>query len=168
MKTLTLFALALLMAACSGCDEREESGDVVRCEITPSAEVPGYYLFRVRLPMPARTVQEVSIAGADVPIRCIDYFDAAQDDVHVGAVGETRTMRAYRADVYGSSPVNGFALLSGTLTGFTPINDDRLNIGIAAQGSVAVEYETVHHWSIEAMSDGVRVTIDGRVKWFPK
>ena len=165
-----LSVLALFLAMCSGCDERSEPDSGLRfvsCTITNNPQVPGYYLFAVIVAQDGRTAQEVEILNADVPIRMIDYFDRSMNDLHVGAVGEYRVMRAYDSDAEGHTlDNNSWCQLESNESGsFTAINADRLNQQSTPQGRAVRSKPQAVNWTIDARPDGVMVTIDGAQYW---
>jgi hypothetical protein len=170
MKTLTLCALALLMAACSGCDEREESGEF-RVEVRsvtfePRPDDPAKYQALVELRVHgASVVQEVWSLGVH---RWTEHIaiDEWREDWHRVYQGEHREIVTTPASVEGNAPNEYGTSLLWVEPGLS-LGPEMA--GMPVQGTITKRDDSrAIKWSIECLADGARVTIDGRVKWFPK
>lgn len=181
MKTLSLCTLALLMAACSGCDDEPTKAqtsrqpEIIGCTIKPNAS--GYnYILDVRQFFErgyAGLAQEVTVATATHgEHRFVEYVVPQQQghtwhiDRHAGTMGEKRTMRLYAADAQGHGLIAPLVLasnLDGTFTTGQPhtflVPPDGVMGYVTRQGDVT-------EWSIEANDAGVTVTIGGKAAFY--
>lgn len=180
MKTLALCILALLMAACSGCDdeptksETSRQAEIISCTIKPTTS--GYtYILDVRQYFArdyAGLAQEVTVVTATQgEHRFVEYVVRQQGhtwhiDRHVGTMGDKRTMRLYAADAQGHGLIAPLVLasnLDGTFTTGQPhtflVPPEGVMGYVTRQGEVT-------EWSIEANEAGVTVTMGGKAAFY--
>lgn len=165
MRTLTI--LALLLAACSGCDNAKPESQAfglqfVSSTLTPhvNAQIPYQFNLVIRITGRGHAVQTLHSGNA---MLC-EAFTLGANDYHVGACGETRTMTISQASLSGVAlDHNGYGVVDAFPLAGNPFNSRNLPVG-----GVYTPSGPALQWSIEAKPAGVTVTLPGRVVFIPK
>lgn len=167
----TLAILALLLAACSGCQPERETPAyglaVKRVTFEPDPADPRGYICRVVMRVTGESVaQEISLEGQHAWTEHLDV-DGWRDDLHTVYWRERRDVVTYPAHVEGASHDNGGVAIIWA----DPLKAHTIPFLAArpAQGSIAsADYGRTIRWSIVSDDLGVTVTIDGRSTFYAK
>lgn len=175
MKTLTAVTLALLLAACSGCDNAKPETQSFGLQfVSGSTYVEAgsafayHFTIKIRVSGSGHAVQELT----DHQFQLVEVMPAPAIDTHIGAIGSERYMTIYPAEVSGVAftaggagllPDNGQGYAMFPATGPHPYNSGNMPVGghIVSRGHAL-------QWSIKAEPAGVTVTLPDRVIFIPK
>ncbi len=163
----TLAILALLLTACSGCDnakpETQSFGlQFVSGTLTPhvNAQIPYQFNLVIRITGRGHAVQTLTSGNA---MLC-EAFTLGADDLHIGTCGETRTMTISQASLSGVAlNGSGYGVIDAFPLAGNPFNSTGLPVGGAYTA-----YGPALQWSIKAEPAGVTVTLPDRVIFIPK
>lgn len=184
MKTIaTMLSVALALAACGGCDEKEPSTGPftieflsVEYDLTTESQAYGWYTLRMRIRGP-NVAQELSLDRHGTHAQLVEFFDASGDqvDTHTGVRGESREMLMYPASVEGAAMVGDWTILASNLDGsfatsdnFGPTLGDGFEGRTPAGRVTHADMDKAIRWRVEARTDRVYLWIDGVEHSLPK